>query len=75
MTNKNDGGPAFPTNGWKAESGTPLGMSLRAWLTGKALCGWAAGRNNNFIENSAHDIVADACVKYADAVIRRLEEE
>lgn len=83
MSNKNDGGPAFPV---PVELGETLttekreivsigGMSLRAWLTGQALCGWAAGRNGDgFCESSAHEIVADACVKYADAVIKRLEE-
>lgn len=33
MSKINDGGPAFPNNGWIAQSG----MSLRDWFAGQAL--------------------------------------
>ena len=50
------GGPAFP--------GT-----LLDWFAGQALEGWAAGRNNNMIENSNPESVAQICYKYADAML------
>lgn len=79
MSNKNDGGPAFPV---PVELGETLtrekreiksigGMSLRDWFAGQALCGWAAGRNmDGFCETSAHEVVATACYKYADAMLK-----
>lgn len=50
------------------------GMSLRVWLAGNALQGWAAGRNHSMTESSDHDTVAKACLQYADAIIRAAQE-
>lgn len=50
-------------------------MSLRVWLAGKALQGWAAGRNHSMTESSDHNAVAKSCLKYADAIIRAANEE
>lgn len=69
MSTKNDGGSAFPIH----ELGLDEGMSLRAWLAGQALAGWAAGRNETTAMNSNHEQVAKACVKYADALIAELQ--
>lgn len=74
----NDGGPAFPSgeHWWNTETNKhePVGdrgMSLRDHFAGEALCGWAAGRNGDgFCETSAHDVVAEACYKYADAMLK-----
>lgn len=71
MSVTNDGGPAFPV---AAQDFVSLGMSLRVWLAGQALAGWAAGRNHSMTESSDHDAVAKACLKYADAVIRADQE-
>jgi hypothetical protein len=49
-------------------------MTLRVWLAGKALQGWAAGRNHSMTEASDHDAVAKACLQYADAIIRAAQE-
>ena len=49
-------------------------MTLRVWLAGKALQGWAAGRNHSMTEASDHDTVAKACLQYADAIIRAAQE-
>lgn len=83
----NDGGSAFPTTATattvsKREDGASVltnygsspGMSLRVWLAGKALQGWAAGRNHSMTESSDHDTVAKACLQYADAIIRAAQE-
>lgn len=70
----NDGGPAFPVKGMPIDPDTYLnrpGMSLRAYYAGQALMGWAAGRNRSMCESDA-DKVADACVAYSDALIRKL---
>ncbi len=83
----NDGGSAFPTTATATtvskqndgdsvltNYGSSPGMSLRVWLAGKALQGWAAGRNHSMTESSDHDAVAQACLKYADAIIRAAQE-
>lgn len=71
MSATNDGGPAFPV---ASSDLVCLGMSTRVWLAGQALQGWAAGRNNSMTESSDHDAVAKACLKYADAIIRAVQE-
>lgn len=74
MSTPNDGGPAFPTVGWDDVARQDVqfqGMSLRDWFAGNALNGWAAGRNmDGFCETSAHEVVANACYKYADAMLK-----
>lgn len=83
----NDGGSAFPTTATATtvskqndgdsvltNYGSSPGMSLRVWLAGKALQGWAAGRNHSMTESSDHDTVAKACLQYADAIIRAAQE-
>ena len=67
----NDGGPAFPTPAGVQHND---GMTLRVWLAGKALQGWAAGRNHSMTEASDHDTVAKACLQYADAIIWAAQE-
>jgi hypothetical protein len=47
-------------------------MSLRAYYAGQALMGWAAGRNHSMCDSDP-DKVANTCVAYADALIRKLE--
>lgn len=79
MSAINDGGPAFPMPSGrepKVDSTTHYneGMSLRVWLAGNALQGWAAGRNHSMTESSDHDTVAKACLQYADAIIRAAQE-
>ena len=79
MSATNDGGPAFPTAGngipGHSDAYPRKGMSLRVWLAGKALQGWAAGRNHSMTESSDHNAVAKSCLKYADAIIRAANEE
>lgn len=66
----NDGGEAFPLAGvFKSEcNGRQKGMTLRQWYAGKALEGWAAGRNRTMEENNAEKVAA-GCLRYADAMI------
>jgi hypothetical protein len=88
MSEINDGGSAFPTTATATtvskqndgdlvltNYGSSPGMTLRVWLAGKALQGWAAGRNHSMTEASDHDTVANACLQYADAIIRAAKEE
>lgn len=67
----NDGGQAFPTMD-ATEHYRLMGMSLRAYYAGQALMGWAAGRNHSMCDSDP-DKVANTCVAYADALIRKLE--
>jgi len=66
MTQKNDGGPAFPGFDPKSESPKPVdGMSLRDWFAGQALAGLASIDENadapGFISNEAYRI-SDAMI-------------
>lgn len=72
MRTPNDGGPAFPNVPADIQfTDWDRGMSLRDWFAGNALNGWAAGRNmDGFCETSAHEVVANACYKYADAMLK-----
>ena len=81
-TKTNDGGPAFPAG---EIDKTTSGMSLRAWLAGKALEGLLAEGADpdvrcGFIEIAKkHDqteaaIVAQMACGLADAVIAELEK-
>lgn len=67
----NDGGPAFPRSATD-HCHSQEGMSLRAYYAGQALMGWAAGRNHSMCDSDP-DKVANTCVAYADALIRKLE--
>lgn len=90
-----DGGPAFPTqpepfldgpqgrqpaSAWGIE-GNP-GMSLRAWLAGLAMQGFAANASlPEVLESKCHDdevssrSVAKCSIRWADALISELEKE
>jgi hypothetical protein len=74
----NDGGPAFPLHPeiGHQQFDDPMaypGMSLRAWLAGMALQGWVAGSNRTMKESSP-STVAKECLRYADAMLAKLEE-
>lgn len=77
MSTTKDGGPAFPVQAL-AEPGSEIvwGMSLRDWFAGQALMGWAAGRSDEeaFMPgNDDGDWEAEACYRYADAMLRARE--
>lgn len=81
-----DGGPAFPVTGfagvttadgqkWKQYPEDPApGMTLRDWFAGKALQGWAAGRNTDAMTSSKPDDVARQCYGYADAMLKQRDQ-
>lgn len=87
MSRPNDGGPAFPlaSKGWIGKSVEDLkpteivrhGMSLRAYLAGKAMQGLVAGitrlhpSHENIIENRPQD-VSELAVLYADTLLAEL---
>ena len=65
MTYYNDGGPAFPTDAYRYNSG----MTLRDWFAGQALAGyfaykWAEHQNTATIETANYIYqMADAMIK------------
>lgn len=70
MTDKSDGGPAFPMIGWKSPDGmlampNEPGMSLRDWFAGQAMKGLIAHPSS---EGSV-TIVAQWAYDYADAML------
>lgn len=64
----NDGGPAFPNQPTVSNYGCP-GMSLRAWLAGKALSGVCITESN-----LPDHVIARQVVSVADAVLRQLQQ-
>ena len=63
---RNDGGPAFPRDGWAPEDG----MSLRDYFAGQALAGLCANMQvDRFIEMSVGHM-AGLSYMYADAMLR-----
>lgn len=76
MSEPYNGGPAFPTHSVGINENnegvliTTGGMSLRDWFAGQALCGWAAGRNKDTFCDSNHEVISDACFKYADSMLK-----
>ena len=81
-----DGGPAFPrpasidprdgdlTDGNRYVESAD-GMSLRAWLAGKALTGLVARGHGGVPEPDADERLAARCVRLADAVIAELAKK
>lgn len=84
MSNKHDGGPAFPPR-WDPKT-HPSGMSLRDWFAGQALNGLIQklpliDRSGQFGEPlSDSEIwefkldVAESAYRYADAMLKAREE-
>ena len=72
MSEKNDGGPAFPLQALASPgSEATWGMSLRDWFAGQALMGWAAGRNRPMEHEACEPAsIARSCYAYADAMLR-----
>ncbi len=64
MTQKDNGGPAFPSLAGPLSTGQ-TGMTLRDWFAGQALMGLMADPG----VTSSHQIVAGACYRFADAMI------
>lgn len=81
MSKPNDGGPAFPIpmTAWDDQLSDNRvvpwseGMSLRAWLAGQALAGYAAWSPTGVTAESEPRAAAKFCVQHADAVIAELE--
>jgi len=78
---KDSGGFAFPAEGPSQGQFENPGMSLRAWLAGKALSGWIStltseeiysyGDDDRAFAEHQHE-VAKTCLGYADAMIEEL---
>jgi hypothetical protein len=60
---KDDGGPAFPSDSVNKQFPTNEGMSLRDWFAGQALAGIAA--NESYSEKQT----AEFCFQIADLMI------
>ena len=75
MTDRNNGGPAFPIKGRGAfdlELVQAEGMSLRDWFAGQALVGITAHPTNNDAEGGA--FFAGEAYRMADAMIAARSE-
>lgn len=74
-----DGGPAFPLyRGFAPRDGDHLpGMSLRAWLAGKAMQSvmdsFYREKENPISSDEAPEFVADTALEFADALIAKLK--
>ncbi len=77
-----DGGPAFPVPDKDHQDGQieygATGMSLRAWFAGQALAGMLAGvgqlkSDPRLSQDDLEKMVAESCVRIADAMLRALE--
>ena len=83
MSEKNDGGRAFPVAGsWSGEDGPAQydglpqpGMSLRAYYAGQALVGYLAGSRPEDGDYPRDEKLARWCVATADALIAELERK
>lgn len=76
-----EGGPAFPQHGWSSDPAVLKrmenqgGMTLRAWLAGRAMQGLLSDqRDGSAISRHDPKGIANECVRYADALLQRLEE-
>ena len=69
MSERKDGGPAFPRS--RDSAGSQEGMSLRDWFAGQALMGWVSDPE---IGGFDQDKIAAACYELADAFLAEREK-
>lgn len=74
MSEKNDGGPAFPCEQHETQEGTwnqtfEPGMSLRDWFAGMALQGLASATDASGAWTGADPTVANQAYRIADAML------
>ncbi len=73
MSDKDTGGPAFPTNDLLANGKVhppSQGMTLREWYAGMALQGILAGDHPITHGLDAETVVAEAAHSFADAMLK-----
>lgn len=77
MSDKNDGGPAFPLQAMSAPgSEITWGMSIRDWFAGQALAGMLAGFSKGERDGGParfHESNCDTAYQIADAMLRARE--
>ena len=73
MSERDDGGPAFPYAFVQVGSEHKGGMTLRAWFAGQALAGLVA--NPETEEDVTFKTVAQVSVAMADAMIEALKDD
>lgn len=71
MSEKNDGGPAFPECGERGKASGFEGMNLRDYFAGQALAGMCANKED--VGNS-HAMFAALAYSYSDAMITEREK-
>ena len=71
MTDKRDGGPAFPKSTVELPSGElqwgAEGMTLRDWFAGQALAGYRAASD---FSSHGQAYVSEQCYRDADAMLK-----
>lgn len=71
MSDRDDGGPAFPCDSTNKQFPTQCGMSLRDWFAGQALAAYAMEYQERL---GAFDI-ASQCYSLADAMLKARSEK
>lgn len=80
MSERVDGGPAFPASTYDAGSHVPApGMTLRDWFAGLAMQGWFAARDpgdlHEVLGRDAGADLAGLSYKMADAMLAARSEK
>jgi len=68
MSEKDDGGPAFPCDSTNKQLPTQCGMSLRDWLAGQAMGGNLANPEMLWLDGDPNEL-AGYCYGLADAML------
>ena len=77
MTEKNDGGPAFPSEGIKTERGytSAPGLSIRDYFAAAALTGMLASETTDSEGTYSDSGAAQRAYNLADALLAQREKE
>lgn len=78
MSERDDGGPAFPRSGTDGPEGYPgvseqSGMTLRDWFAGQAMNGFASDPSSHDLFDDKDDMARNA-YEVADAMIKEREK-
>lgn len=72
MSEKNDGGPAFPIGSTPEEWGN--GMTLRDYFAAKAMQAWFSDQEASFFDPKMQERAANCSYRIADAMLKARQE-